>query len=92
MKSTDLDQIDSAIADIEGPTIAMVGASGEAFRPDHSPYRPTRDRDEALRLLEKYIARTKKLDDGWAAIGPNGRACVGPTLAIAVCRAVIEAR
>lgn len=90
MNSTELDQLDSAIAGIEGPSIATVGSGGKALRLDQSPYRPTRDRDEALRLLEKYIARTKKLDDGWAAIGLSGRACIGPTLPIAVCRAVIE--
>jgi hypothetical protein len=90
MKNIELDQLDSAIAGIEGPGIAILGLVGEALRLDQTPYRPTRDGDEALRLLEKYVTRTKKLADGWAAIGPSGRACIGPTLSIAVCRAVIE--
>lgn len=89
MKSTELDQLDFAIAGIEGPRIATLGLIGKALNPDQTPYRPTRDGKEALRLLEKYITRTKKLDNGWAAIGPSGRACIGPTLSIAVCRAVI---
>jgi hypothetical protein len=92
MNSADLDSLDSAIAGIEGPTVAFVGTNGEALCPDSSPYRPTRDPNEALRLLDKYIDRVVKLNGAWAAVGPCGRACVGPTLPIAVCKAIVEAR
>lgn len=89
MKITELDHLDSAVAGIEGKAVAILGLTGQALRLDQTPYRPTRDRDEALRLLEKYITRIKKLDNGWAAVGPSGRAFIGSTLSIAVCRAVI---
>jgi len=92
MNSDDLDLLDSAIAEIEGSPTATVTSSGEALRLDRSPYRPTRDPDEALRLMDKYIARVVRTKDAWAAVGPSGRACVGPTLPIAVCIAIVEAR
>ena len=92
MNDNELDLLDSAIARIEGPPTAIVDATGEALRPDRSPYRPTRDPQEALRLAEKYIARVVRLDRGWAAVGPGGRACTGPTLPVAVCIAIVEAQ
>ena len=92
MNSTDLDFLDSSIAEIEGSATATVSSKGEAIRHDQSRYQPTRDPDEALRLMDKYIARVVRTNDAWAAVGPNGRACVGPTLPIAVCMAIVEAR
>ena len=92
MNSTDLDFLDSAIAEIEGSATATLSSNGKAIRGDQSRYRPTRDPDEALRLMDKYIARVVRTNDAWAAVGPSGRACVGPTLPIAVCMAIAEAR
>jgi len=92
MNSVDLDVLDSAVAEIEGSAIANVRSSEEAIRRDRSQYRPTRDPDEALRLMNKYIARVVRMKDAWVAVGPSGRACVGPTLPIAVCMAIVEAR
>ena len=91
MNNSELDQLDSEIARIEGRSVAHVPIMGGPPGKQPEPYRPTRDPDEALRLVEKYIARVIRLDHGWAAIGPNGRACTGPTLPIAVCMAVVEA-
>lgn len=90
MNCANLDLLDSVVAKIEGPVIAMVNSTCVAKRLDQSPYRPTRDPHEALRLMDKYIGRVVKMNGGWAAVGPNGRACIGPTLSIAVCIAIIE--
>ena len=92
MNSTDLDALDSAVAAIERAAVATEGARGGAKHLDRSPYRPTRDPGEALRLIDKYISRVQKVNGAWAAVGPNGRACVGDTLPIAVCKAVAEAQ
>ena len=92
MNSAELDLLDTSIARIEGTSVAIVSCSGEAKRPDQSPYQPSRDPNEALRLVEKYIARVVRLSDGWAAVGLGGRASTGATLPIAVCIAVIEAQ
>ncbi|GAC1623853.1 MAG: hypothetical protein NVS9B10_09190 [Nevskia sp.] len=86
MNSHELDLLDSAIARIEG-------LPGSACDSEAGRYRPTRSSDETLRLMDKYIAKVVRMNDGdWAAIGPSGRACVGPTLPVAVCRAILEAR
>lgn len=92
MNTPDLDRLDSAIAQIEGSSVATLDGSGGARRLDQSPYQPSRDPNEALRLLDKYIARVVRLNDGWAAVALSGRASSGPTLPIAVCIAVIEAQ
>ena len=93
MKSTELDMLDSAIAAIEGLATTTASTSGQVIHRDRSqPYRPTRDADEALRLMDKYISRVVKTEGAWAAVGPGGRACVGPTLPVAVCMAIVEAR
>lgn len=54
---TDLDRIDAAIAGLEGGAVAVVGDAGLALCPDGTPYQPTRQREEAMRLLEKYVIR-----------------------------------
>lgn len=92
MNQHDLDSLDHAIASIEGMGSAYRGGSDPEDSQGQSPYRPTRDSDEALRLMDKYIAKVVKMTDGWAAVGPNGRACFGPTLPIAICVAIVEAR
>ncbi len=89
---TDLDLLDSAIAGIEGLSPEESATEGKATRRKRAQYRPTRDPDEALRLMDKYIARVVRTRDAWAAVGPSGRCCVGPTLPIAVCMAIVEAR
>lgn len=92
MDYNDLDSLDKAIAGIEGlgpQGHDLQGADRSAGQP---AYQPTRDPDEALRLMDKYIAKAVKMTDGWAAVGPNGRACFGVTLPIAVCVAIVEAR
>ena len=92
MNSADLDFLDSTVAGIEGLPIATLNSAGAAIRPDQSPYRPSRDPDEILRLINKYIDRVVRLNDGWVAVGKSGRACSAATLPIAVCMAIIEAR
>jgi len=84
---TDLDRIDAVIALLEGPTIAMLNGAGKAVRPDMTPYQPTREWGEAMRLMDKYISRLARLNNGWAAVDRNGRAHVGPTALIAICTA-----
>ncbi|WP_295686561.1 hypothetical protein [uncultured Nevskia sp.] len=89
----ELDILDSVLARLEGPPTVGIGSNGRAVYADRSPYRPTRTPAEILRLIEKYIAKVVRMDDGnWAAVGPSGRACVGETLSIAVCKAIIEFR
>lgn len=89
----DLDILDSLLARLEGSPAFGIGSDGGAIYADRSPYRPTRTPAEALRLMEKYIAKVIRMDDGtWAAIGPSGRACAGETLSIAVCKAIVESR
>lgn len=91
MDHRDLDSLDYAIAGIEGlevPTPYQVERDERRTAP---AYRPTRNSDEALRLMDKYIARVVKMNNGWAAVGPTGRACFGPTLPIAICVAIVEA-
>jgi hypothetical protein len=92
MNSIDLDLLDSAIAEIEGTATALVNSAGEAMGPSRTPYRPTRDPNEALRLMDKYISRVVRTKDAWAAVDRGGRACVGPTLPIAVCLAIVGTR
>ena len=93
MDDKELDALDQAIARIEGFPLAICSCSGNAIRPDRSPYTPTRDADETLRLLAKYVTKLIRMNDGvWAAVGPNGRACVGSTVSVAICRAIVEAR
>jgi hypothetical protein len=91
MHSAALNSLDSAIATIEGPEVATLNSSGHAVRLDQSPYQPTRDPGEALRLVEKYIYKIQKVNGGWLAVGSNGRACPGATLPIAVCAAIANA-
>jgi hypothetical protein len=88
MTKVDLDRIDAAVALIEGPDVAALDQEGRAVRPDMTPYKPTRERGEAMRLMDKHITRMAKLSGGWAAIGLNGRAYVGPTSLIAICAAI----
>ena len=89
----ELDILDSVLARLEGPPTVGIGSNGRAVYADRSPYRPTRTPAEIFRLIEKYIAKVIRMDDGtWAAIGPSGRACVGATLSIAVCKAIVEFR
>lgn len=90
MNQSDLDQMDAAIALLEGTGIATLDAEGKAVRGDRTPYRPTRDRGEAMRLMDKYIVRMAKLNGAWAAVGADGRAHLGPTSLIAICRAVVS--
>lgn len=92
MDHNDLDSLDHAIAGIEGLRLADHDEGDTGGRPDRLPYQPTRNSDQALRLMDKYIAKVVKMNDGWAAVGPNGRACFGPTLPIAICVAIVEAR
>ena len=92
MDNNDLDSLDHAIANIEGLSVASHDEGGRNRRAGPLPYQPTRNSDEALRLMDKYIAKVVKMNDGWAAVGPNGRACFGPTLPIAICVAIVEAR
>jgi len=93
MTSNELDALDSAIAWLEGVPTASSGKLGTEARFDRPAYRPTRSPEETLRLMEKYIRKVVRLNDGeWAAVGPSGRASVGPTLAISVCKAVVEPR
>ena len=87
MIKTDLDRIDAVIALLEGPGIAVLNGEGRAVRPDMTPYQPTREWGEAMRLMDKYISRLVRLSDGWAAVDRNGRAHVGPTALIAICMA-----
>lgn len=92
-ESDQLDIIDSGLARFEGPPSFGINSSGRAVYADRTPYRPTRTPAEITRLIEKYIEKVVRLSDGrWAAVGPSGRACVGSTLPIAVCMAVIEFR
>ncbi len=85
MIKTDLDRIDAVIALLEGPGIAILNGEGKAVRPDMTPYQPTREWGEAMRLMDKYISRLVRLSDGWAAVDRNGRAHIGPTALIAIC-------
>jgi hypothetical protein len=85
--STNLDRIDAVIALLEGPGIAALDGEGRAVRPDMTPYQPTREWGEAMRLMDKYITRLVRLSDGWAAVDRNGRAHAAPTALIAVCTA-----
>ncbi len=90
MNYADLDLLDCAVARIEGFAVTPLNPDGKAADGDQSPYRPTRDPGEALRLMDKYIDRVVRTRAAWAAVGPSGRACVGPTLPIAVCIAIVE--
>jgi hypothetical protein len=92
MNRDELDLLDSSVASIEGVYDEAVYASTRSSRFDSRPYRPSRDAEETLRLMDKYISRAVKMEGGWAAIGPSGRACFGPTLSIAVCKAIVEGR
>jgi hypothetical protein len=89
MNKIDMDQIDAAIAALEGQQCATINAEGKAVRRDKTPYKPTRERTEAMRLMDKYIERLVKLSGIWAAVGRNGRAYLGPTSLIAICLAVL---
>jgi len=91
MEPSDLDVLDHAIAGIEGLRLADRDDNLDSDT-RKIPYQPTRNSDEALRLMDKYIAKVVKMTGGWAAVGPNGRACFGPTLPIAICVAIVEAR
>lgn len=89
----ELDILDAMMARFEGPPSFGISAQGRAVHADRSPYQPTRNPDELLRLIDKYIVRLIRLDDGtWAAVGPAGRATVGPSIPVAVCRAVLAFR
>ena len=91
--SDELDILDAMLARFEGPPTYGISAQGRAVYADRSPYQPTRNPEELLRLINLYIARLIRMDDGsWAAIGPAGRATVAPSLPVAVCRAVLEFR
>lgn len=94
MNGDELDVLDQTIARIVGSPAIGISSSGQAiYYQDRSPYRPTRNPDETVHLIDRYIAKVVRMNDGtWAAVGPSGRACVGHTLAIAVFRAVVEAR
>ena len=89
MSQPELDRMDAAIAILEGPRIATLDSRGRAIRHNRMPYKPTRERDEAMRLMDKYITRMVRLTGMWAAVGRNGRAYFGPTSEIAICKAVI---
>ena len=91
MKNDDLDVLDSAVAAIEKVFDEPDQSPSRSRRYDSRLYRPTRDAEETLRLIDKYISRIVKMDHGWAAVGSSGRACFGPTLPIAVCKAIIGA-
>jgi len=89
----ELDILDAMLARFEGPPAFGISAQGRAVYADRSPYQPTRNPEELLRLIETYIGRLIHMEDGsWAAVGPAGRATVAPSLAVAVCRAVLEFR
>ncbi len=91
--SEELDMLDAMLARFEGPPTFGISAQGRAVYADRSPYQPTRNPAELLRLIDRYIARLIRMDDGsWAAIGPAGRATVAASLPVAVCRAVLEFR
>jgi hypothetical protein len=91
LDSDQLDILDSGLARFEGPPAFGINSKGRAVYADRSPYRPTRTPAEIIRLIEKYIVKIVRLSDGsWAAVGPSGRACVGNTLSIAVCMAIVE--
>jgi len=91
MKNNDLDVLDSAVAAIEKVFDEPDRSPSRSLRYDSRPYRPTRDAEETLRLIDKHITRIVRIDLGWAAVGPSGRACFGTTLPIAVCKAIIGA-
>lgn len=88
MESTEFDLLDAAVARLEGPEVAAISGWGRALRPDGTPYQPTRQCEEAARLMEKYVCRLIKLNGRWAAVGCDGRAHVGLTFPVAVCKAV----
>lgn len=90
LQSSELDIIDAAVASLEGHAVATIDICGRARRKDSSPYRPTRELEEAMRLMNKYVTRMVKLDHAWAAVGQSGRAYIGPTACIAICKAVVE--
>jgi|GEM_PF-3361937 len=93
MTSSELDALDSAIAWLEGVPSLSSGKPGTEARFERPAYRPTRSPEETLRLLEKYIRKVVRLDNGdGVAVGPSGRASVGPTLAVSVCKAIVEPR
>jgi len=93
MTSHELDALDAAIGWLEGFPPASAGKLGTAARFDRPVYSPTRSPEEILRLMDKYIRKVVRMSDGeWAAVGPSGRACVGPTLAISVCKAIVDPR
>lgn len=90
-EGAELDIIDAMLARFEGPPTFGISAQGRAIHADRSPYQPTRNPHELLRLIDKYIVRLIRMDDGnWAAVGPAGRAMVAATLPVAVCRAVLS--
>jgi hypothetical protein len=93
MHRSDLDVLDSTVADLEGFEYTICSATGVVMRPDKSRYAPTRCDAEAARLIEKYIKRVARLEDGcWVAVSLSGRAYVAPTLPIAVCMAATQSQ
>lgn len=92
MNKTALELLDSTAAENEGDSGEGADFVGHTIRRDQMPYEPARDPKEVLRLMEKYIHRVVRVENGWAAIGSNGRACVGSTLPIAICMAAVESQ
>lgn len=84
----DLDQIDAAVARIEAVSRSGLETTPTS-PPDTACCRATRDPAESWRLLEKYIDRISRIEQGWVAVDHAGRASTGPSLAIAVCLAII---
>jgi hypothetical protein len=91
MFGEDLDKLDLAIARLEGPRVVGTNLKGRPINLDQSPYKPTRNPAQILQLIEKYVVKVVRMNDGsWIAVGPSGRACVGRTLSISVSRAIVE--
>lgn len=91
MTPDDLAALDLAVAKAiglnvgrEGNGVYRIGMSFLAGR-----YAPTTDREEAMRLLETYRLKLMPFSGGWTAFLPTVGEQIGPTPAIAICRAVV---
>lgn len=88
-------QADGRQAFIAGPHYWQISERGLCLNNtpfDTSPYQPTRDGGEAMRLLEKYrLTVGAVMGGGWSAFS-DGVNETGSTPAIAICRAVVALR
>lgn len=102
MTEAELAELDLAVARIESISAAIFDKPVLCWKIDEQGkfiglYQPTRDGAEAMRLLEKYRLGLNFYAEGnWECYFPhaigNAEYVVGPTPAIAICRAVVALR